>query len=214
MRKSKLVEQLKFIRLAAIKAGIWEYTFLGYGSMLGAVRERGIIDHDNDADVCILSDMITEDQERLFYDTLVAYDMFKHRERVKRRSDTGRLVWTSLKRFKEGMKTCIWYQFRWNGMYWHTKGSDWTKKLGTPMGLDVSKYSALAKGIPESYFYPLQKITWYGQDDWKIPTNCGHALDFMYPDWLFPKKGGASASSYILSIPNWSETKGWSVKRR
>jgi len=213
--KAKLVEQLKFIRQAAIKAGIWDYVFLGYGTMLGAVRDGGIIGHDSDADICLLADKFDKQAEDRFYEALWGYKLFDARHKEVRRSDTNRILWVSVKREKQGMKTCIWFQQRWNGYYWHSKGKNWVWKIGKNLNPPLDQnHTAVGKGIPESYFDTLVSINWYGQDDWKIPMNFGRCLDFYYPNWYFPKKGGSSASSYILDVPSWKDKSGWKIRMR
>lgn len=214
MRKAKLIEQLKYIRQAAIKADIWHATFLGYGSMLGAVRDGGIIDHDDDADVCVLADKIEHTQENLFYKYLWDYGLFEKRHKERRRHDTERLVWCSLKKFKNGMKTCIWFQQRWNGFYWHSKAKGWVGKIGRRLDPPIpSHYEGLSKGIPEEFFDKLVEIDWY-HVPWKIPLDYGKCLDFYYPNWSVPKKGGASSTDYWWIVPSWRKPKEWYIRKR
>jgi hypothetical protein len=214
MKKSKLVEQLKYIRQAAIKSDIWKHVFLGYGSMLGAVRDGGIIDHDPDADICILADKISHPQENLFYKYLHDYGLFEHRHKECRRHDTGRIMWCSLKKFKKGMKTCIWFQQRWKGYYWHCKGRNWVSKIGRRLDPPIPRdYENLGKGIPEKLFDSLVEIDWY-HVPWKIPMNYGKCLDFYYPNWSVPKKGIASESEYLWIVPRWRVPEKWHIRIR
>ena len=212
MKKSKLVEQLKFIRICAIKAGIWDHVFLGYGTMLGAVRERCIIGHDTDADICLMADRFTKEQEDAFYKALWDEGLFDHRHREQRRSDTGRLLWCSVKKFKDGTKNCIWFQFPYNGFYWHSKGPEWVRKIGCRLEPAFNDGEAVGKGIPEGYFDEFSEVDWYGQQ-WKIPTNYGTCLDFYYPKWLIPA-GGCSKSQYILAVGKWKDKQTWQVRKR
>jgi hypothetical protein len=212
MKKSKLVEQLKFIRICAIKADIWDHVFLGYGTMLGAVMERGIIGNDADADICLMADRFTKDQEDVFYRALWDEGLFEHRHREQRRSDTGRLLWCSVKKFKSGMKNCIWFQFPHNGFYWHSKGPDWVKKIGGRLEPAFNSGEAVAKGIPAGYFDEFSEVDWYGQP-WKIPTSYGTCLDFYYPKWLVPA-GGCSHSQYILTVDKWKNEQTWQIRKR
>lgn len=214
MKKSKLIEQLKYIRQAAIKSGIWDYTFLGYGSMLGAIRDNGIIEHDSDADICVLSDKISKRQEIRFYQYLHEYRLFEERHKEKRRPDTGRLLWCSVKRFKAGMKTCIWFQHPWNGFYWHSKGRNWISKIGHRLNPPImSGIEAIGKGIFEDYFDDLVEVDWY-HVPWKVPFKYGKCLDFYYPNWSTPKKGGASESEYLWIVPDWNKQDTWYIRKR
>ena len=212
MKISKLVEQLKFVRIAALKAGIWDHVFLGYGSMLGAVRERGVIGHDADADVCLLADRFTKEQEDAFYKALWDEGLFEHRHREWRRTDTGRLLWCSVKKFKSGTKNCIWFQFPHNGFYWHSKGGDWVSKIGAKLTPVVQTGEAIAKGVPQHWFDELVEVDWYGQR-WKIPMAYGTCLDFYYPKWLVPGKG-ASKSPYCLVVDKWKNRDSWKIRKR
>lgn len=215
LKKAKLVEQLKWIRRCATEAGIYDAMFLGYGSCLGAVRDRGIIEHDNDADVCFLADKFNKEQEDVFYDKLHEYGLFTARHRERRRGDTGRLLWCSVKREKGGMKTCIWFQQRYRGFYWHSKGRIWTQKIGLKMYPMVPSFcEAVGKGIPEHMLEELITVDWYGDKTWKIPARFGECLDFWYPAWPIPRVGGASKSEYILVIESWKNPENWHIRRR
>ena len=215
MKKAKLVEQLKWIKRCAEEAGIYDHMFLGYGSCLGAVRDKGIIEHDDDADICFLADKFDKKKEDVFYDKLYEYGLFAARHRERRRSDNGRLLWCSVKREKNGMKTCIWFQQLYKGFYWHSKGRLWTEKIG-PRLIPVvdSGCEAIGKGIKRSLLERLVTVDWYGDKTWKIPFNYGACLDFWYPNWATPVVGGASASSYILVVGSWKKPETWKLRRR
>lgn len=205
----KLVEQLRFLMQAAKGAGIWHAVFLGYGTCLGAVREGKIIGHDSDADICIMSDWITKEQEDKYYQTLWDMGLFRARHKEARRRDNGRLLWCSLKQRKGGMKTCNWFQFLYDGMYWHSKGRNWVRKIGMRLNPTVDQsIQAIGKGTPKHLFKHLITIKFY-EMDWKIPLAFGEWLTFMYDDFMTPRRGGASRSPYILLVPDWNKPEKW-----
>lgn len=213
MKLSKLVEQLKFIRLAALDAGIWEHTFLAFGSCLGAVRDGGFIAHDNDADVGYLADRFTADQEERFYKKLWDYKLFEKRHVEQRRTDNGRLLWCSL-RMAGSYKCCNWFMTEYKGLMFHSKGTAWASKIGhrlqppPPQGIE-----AIGKGVPSRFFKKLVEIDWY-KVAWKIPAMYGSWLDACYPNWTVPVVGCSSKEELLLMIPKWSEPKGWFIRRR
>ena len=214
INQKKLKAQLREIAKAAQDSNIWDVTYLGYGTALGAVRDKGFIEHDNDADVCIAADKITAEQEEDFFMRLRKKGFYNYRYRLRRRGDTGRILWTSGKMHKNGTKTCIWFQQRYKGMYWHGKGKDWVIKIGMRMKPQLDQnYQCVLKGVPEDKMWPLKETKFYDMD-WKLPLNIGGYLDILYPGWLIPHRGGASRSQYLLIVPEWRKPKNWSIKLR
>jgi len=208
VKKAKLVEQLKWVRKCAEEAGIYHAMFLGYGTCLGAVRDKGIIGGDGDADVCFLADKFDKAQEDAFYAKLHEYGLFSARHKERRRNDTGRLLWCSVMRQKDRMKNCIWFQQKYDGMYWHSKGMEWVEKIGPRLTPPLGPgYVAVGKGIPAEYMDPLTEVDWYEQK-WQIPLHYGKCLDFWYPVWWVPA-GGASWSPYILAVKDWKNKDSW-----
>jgi len=213
VKLSKLIEQLKFIRIAALDAGIWEHTFLAFGSCLGAVRDGGFIEHDNDADIGYLADRFTADQEERFYKKLWDLKLFEKRHKEQRRTDNGRLLWCSLK-MVGSMKTCNWFMFEHEGLLFHSKGTNWVSKIGhrlqppPPQGIE-----AIAKGVPARYFKTLVEVDWY-KTAWKIPGMYGSVLDQWYKGWYTPVVGCSSTEDLLLIVPKWKQKDGWFIRKR
>lgn len=220
MNVKAAVAQLRIIKECAEDAGLFEHTFLGYGTCLGKVRENGCIPHDDDTDVCILADRTTKEQEEKFHQNCDAAGLFDRRHRIERRQDTGRFVWFSLKGsksalkmvdgYRDGCKSCVWFQQSWNKFYWHSKGRRWVKKLGPRYNIGRFGAEGIMKGIPQFLFNKLVTVDFYGME-WRIPAQYGTVLDFWYPNWAFPKKGGASAAEHYCIVPKWSDSKNWKM---
>ena len=103
MKKEKVIDILGKLMECARKAGIYQNTFLGYGTLLGKVRENRPIKHDPDADVCILADKCTQEQEQEYYLQCQKMGLFKARpNRIRKRGDNGRFLWFSVKEYKQG----------------------------------------------------------------------------------------------------------------
>ena len=218
---------LEIDKKCAVSAGIYPHWFISFGTLLGAARPtlrkipsphytQGIIEHDDDMDIGIFADNITHDQESAYIDNLRSAGCFRHREEYARRSDNGRLLWCSIRRDPApvGTKCCHWFFYSWRGYMWHTKGKNWLNEAKFPS----SKYphgqkdDAIAKGILERSLTPgeLFELDFEG-GRYNVPVRFGACLDFWYPSWLMPRIGGASATEYIMRVPQWSERKSWKI---
>lgn len=123
-----------------------------------------------------------------------------------------RLAWFSLRKKHNYPKFCHWFMFPWNGFYWHTKGSKWV----TPSKFDMQKWGydlnidAIMKGIYDFCVEDLQTVNFYGMKI-NIPLNAGACLDFQYPGWFLPRKGGASAKKIVCLVKNWLDERSWKI---
>ena len=181
--KRKAAEVLGEIHECAEKAGIRRALFVGFGLLLGIVRERDFIGHDNDVDMCVRSDLVQPDQELDYYRRLREAGLFFARRRWAFRNDRNgfnqgkvqpslsdslpgstaanvRFAWFSLRKRKDYCKFCHWFFFPWNGYQWHTKGNMWvSRRKFDPgkFGYDAS-YDAIMKGIPAEFVEKLIKV--------------------------------------------------------
>ena len=210
--------QLCKILDCAQAAAVHEEMFLGFGTMLGIVREGGLISTDNDTDVCIFGDKISSLQEGAFYSCLAKAGLFSSRHAQARREDTGRLLWISLKAEKKGTKSCIWFWYPWQKYYWHSKGRDWVRDAKFP----VSKFQyspdseALMKGIPAKFVEKticVEEILGfkYLGRDFRISRDYGSCLDIYYPGWLQERPGETSERRIVAEVPKWADQSTWRV---
>lgn len=216
------LRQMWKVQWCAEQAGIADKTFLSYGTLLGITRNGYLLPWDSDVDFSILADQITAEQELDFYKFLNMKRvfpgekdpvwLFEYRRSMQYRKDTGRPVHISLKSERNGTKCCIWYQYAWNGFYWHSKSGNWLGKIGLRLGLIQSKAQAeaIAKGIPEHLFAEMIPIDFEGYR-YNIPLWYGTCLDYWYPGWAIPKAKGASKCEYLCIIPKWSDPKHWKM---
>jgi len=243
-KKRLALEDLEMIGESAKAAGIQDELFVGFGLLLGIVREGDFIGHDDDVDMCVLANKVTAEQEIYYFAELAKRGMFFARERWSlRRARDGvdcdfaaiarqarrqewkgeippvgghkqRIAWFSLRRRVENNKFCHWFMFPWGGYYWHTKAGKWvTRRKFDPIliGYDPEHDDGLMKGIPEQYVNKLIPIDFKGVR-LNIPAQYGHCLDFWYPGWLTPIKGGSSSKTVICRVPKWEDETTWKVK--
>ncbi len=124
MKIENLKEQFAEQMECAKRAGIYKYTFLAFGSLLGYVRERGFISHDDDMDVAFLGDKVTAEQINNYCAELKKAGLFKYREKHAINSVNGKHWWISLRKHHQGAgyKCCTWNFFEHKGFMWHHKG--------------------------------------------------------------------------------------------
>jgi hypothetical protein len=222
------VNTLSTIKDCAVKAGIYESWFVCFGTLLGAVRPTlrkwggdkvymtGIMEHDDDMDVGILSDKVTKEQEENYAEYMKEAGLTRVRGEQEghkmRRKDTGRLVWMTIRQDRyPATKCCNWFWQRWNGHYWHSKGTKWVGHK-----FDVQKYKyklsdeAIMLGVPEKLFNGLTEIDFDGIKI-NVPTLAGSCCDLWYPGWFTPVTGGTSARSIIARVPKWADGSTWNM---
>jgi len=222
---SRIQSQIELLRTAkkcAIKADIYQYMFLGYGTLLGAVRptwnpglkktRRGFMYHDSDCDLCFLSDRFSLEQREAYYKYCVEAGLMSGwpnpNLRQKRRDDDNSLLWFSIKRKKQ--KSCNWMQIEHEDLMLHGKGPGWLNEQKFPSRKWGwrEKDKAIMKAVPKKYFWPLIEIDFEGER-FNVPLQSGSLLDIWYPAWHAPKKGGASKKSMIVVIKDWARRSTW-----
>ena len=213
----------------AKQVGIDNAMFIGFGVLLGIVRERDIVRGDDDVDMCVLSDRITGEQELSYYRMLKRYGMFDARERKAFRSSKGgfqfslveqgvpndgvRFTWFTLRPTHDAPRMCHWFMFRHEGFYWWSKGNQWVdpgKFKPEKVGYDPKNTDGIALGIPERCFEWLETIKWQGMEV-RVPKLCGTVLDHHYPGWAMPAST-SSCHENILIVPKWTDPKHWIIK--
>lgn len=218
MHVESAIRQLHTIWKCGKEAGIEHAMFLNFGTLLGYVRENGLIEHDDDTDVGVRSDWITEQQEQAFYHALVRANCFAYRRRTARRPDTHRALWWSIRSELHGCKNCIWFMFPWKNHLYHCKGHRWLKKIGQrpevlkalPNEISLKDCSSFAKGNSVDAYETLIQVKFLG-GKFRIPAGYGKLLDEYYPGWAIPKKGGASARHRLVLIKDWGDQNQWLV---
>lgn len=189
-------EQFRCQIEAAKKAEIYDYLFLAFGSLLGFVREGGIIGHDHDMDLGILADKIDAGNINHYIDEIEKSGLFKYRKRVQLNQANNKAFWVSCKNSPEkmGYKCCHWFMFEHLGYMWHHKGQN-----------------SRIKGIPSMYLQIGPEVDFLGQKV-HIPKYPGSCLDWWYPDWIFPRKGGNSYGIDLI-VTDWSNKSKWTLKK-
>jgi len=222
-------ELLKVVKECQQEAGIYEHCFISFGTALGGVRPtirryhkskpyftRGFMEHDGDSDMGILGDRITPEQRENYYEICKSKGLMNNwavpdKRRV-RRPDTNEYLWFSLKAKKGGPKMCQWFFWDFKGYSWHGKGRKWLspRKFSTLQFPREGTAQGLALGAPAKYFKELIEIDFEGMKH-HVPLCIGSLIDFWYPGWYQPKKGGASAKKMVLVINDWTKQSSWRI---
>jgi hypothetical protein len=194
----KTIKQFENQVKCATKAGIFDYMFIAFGTLLGYCREGGIIGHDHDMDVGFLSELMTKEQEDAYISYCKEEGLFEYRREEGINPANGRHFWLSLRSQPKEycMKCCHWWFFEHKGYYWHHKGGQ-----------------SLIKGIPKEHLDRLKPTIFLGIET-KVPVFSGHCLDFWYPpDWGTPRDGGNSSKEILMNVKRWDDKSTWSIKR-
>jgi hypothetical protein len=201
-----LERQFSRVIQCAKQTGIYDCMFLAFGSLLGYVRERGVIVHDHDMDMGIIRSGITQEQERE-YQRLIREPcaefpgqrrgITEYRDDFCMRPDDHRFFWHSLRAAPQGQgrSCCHWYFFDHKGYAWHAKGPQ-----------------AKVKGCPAQYVVQGPEVRFL-QTTVHVPMYAGALLDWWYPgNWLVPQPGGNSSDRVTMDVPDWTKPDGWVIK--
>lgn len=198
--------QLSRMVQCARQAGIYDSMFLAFGSLLGYVRENGIIIHDHDMDVGIIRSQITQEQEREYHRLIrqpcpefpgQSRGITEFRDEFAYRPDDHRFFWHTLRSrpHGEGRSCCHWYFFTHAGDAWHAKGPQ-----------------AKVKGCPAHYIVQGPVVRFLGVEI-HVPLYSGALLDWWYPGhWMVPQSGGNSSGRVEMVVPDWYDQGKWRIK--
>lgn len=223
MKIQSEIKLLEKIRESLLEAGIYDRAFLGFGTLLGAVRPTkrtnleyrlGLMEHDHDADLKINPSVSPEEKEKYFQicKKKGLFNWPSPSSRIQRKPD-GEIIWFSLKEKKHGARCCNWFSFVFKGYLWHSKGKKWINNEKFDIkkfNYDVS-YAAIAKGTPAKFYEKFMEISFEGMK-FNVPATTGSLLDLWYPGWSIPRKGGASKKDTVLIIKNWDNQKSWRIQ--
>ena len=212
-RKRKAIEDITTCYECADMAGIKDALFINFGLLLGIVREGDFLGHDDDVDMAIDGNYCTSDQVETYARYLDEAGMFFARKRMSRRPDTNDITWFTLRMANKRAKFCHWVFMEYQGFYWHTKTGMWL----TPAKFDMLKWGwnenteGLMLGTPAEYLRDKMWIKFKGIKV-QIPQNYGSLLDWEYPGWPVPKKGGSSKKQAVCVVDKWKDQRTWRVK--
>lgn len=198
------------------KAGIVHAMFIGYGTLLGFIRQGDFVPNDRDMDMCIVADWITVEQALAYVAYCKEAGLGEHRwVPAQCREDTGMPLWFSLGPknpvSESGIKSCNWFWFSHGGYWWHSKGGMWVTptKFSKKKTQYNSSDAAIAKGVPQDCLKDLREAKFNGVPV-LVPDSPGACLDHWYKNWCVPKEG-ASAHEWILVIEKWEDKNTWRI---
>ena len=216
------IKLLKKLKECLLEVGIYEYSHLGFGTCLGAVRPTkradsrhylGLMEHDHDSDMCYLAEKFPIEKREELFQTCKKKGLFKWPNpngRIQRKP-SGEILWFSVK--MHSARCCQWFTYPYKGYRWHSKGSKWTvnEKFDMRRYNYNHSYDAIAKGTPDKYYQSLIEIDFEGFR-MNIPTMSGSLLDCWYPGWSVPRKGGASKKDVVCIIKDWEDETTWRLR--
>jgi hypothetical protein len=212
-RKRWATEDIATCYECAEKAGMKDALFVNFGLVLGIVREGDFLGHDDDVDMAIDMDFCTKEQQDAYISYLDEAGMFFARKRISRRPDTKAATWFTLRRNAKRAKFCHWCGFSHQGFWFWCKVGLWltTQKFSRQRWGWNENTQGIMLGIPADYIREKMWIDFRGIKI-QIPKHYGSVLDWEYPGWPVPKKGGSSKKQVVCIVDDWTNPKKWRVK--
>ena len=213
-RKRWALEDIKTCYACADKAGIKDKLFVNFGLLLGVVREYDFIGHDDDVDMCVDMTGVPKASLDQYVRNLDAEGMFFARKKMSKRTDNNCVTWFTLRKRQGRAKFCHWCGFEWQGFWWWSKAGKWVTARKFDLdrwGYNEATTEGIMLGIPAEY---IREKIWVPFRDMKvlIPKLFGSVLDWEYPGWPVPKKGGSSKKQAVCIVQKWEDQRTWKVK--
>lgn len=191
------------------RAGIDDKMFLGFGGMLGYALRRSFLPNDDDIDLCIQGDDVSQEQLHQYLMECKSEGLTENRMRGPE-TIGGKYCWFSIGNksieIEHGVKCCNWVWFKHGGYNWHSKGKQWIGRHG------LSKDYVTAKGIPANLSSELKSVKFCNCIDVNVLQNVGKCLDWWYPGWI-KRKQESSKISAVLILPDEIDRKTWYIQR-
>lgn len=196
--------------------GLSQNIFHGFGTMLGYLMYGDFIAKDRDIDTCILSDNLKLENIQNYVENIYKIDNQKpSRWEYSKRNDLNKYLWLSVgykdPTTENGVKSCNWFFYSWNGFWLHSKGGRWV----SPAKMNQKKIQydmndeAIALGQPKFSITDLIEVP-FGETKIKIPTTPGICADWYYPGWS-PRGEGASAHNIVIVHKKWEDENTWRI---
>ena len=224
-----LTAQFALQMQCAKNEGIYDQCFLAFGSLLGYVRERGFIGHDNDMDLGILADNLTVKQinryvAELLKPTVIPRKLVKFLNSLEMNGyidrETGRPKHPrGLYGYREHTeKNVITGKLFWTTIRAFPKSvgykcCNWFMFEHKGYMYHHKGQDSKVKGIPTGFINEIGPEVEYLGTKVHIPRNAGACLDFWYPDPMTPRSAVSKSEGQILKVKRWDDPNKWEMSK-